>query len=458
MKNKNSKYVSKARCAMPVFGLLLMVLAGFWRSGASAEMQFSSTIETPFAAVSTNQTDALGKLAFSKTVFFFAGASFFLTTANADGSEQATLTQFPPFTPQQPAWSPDGTKIVFTNFQDIFAINSDGTAPVNLTNTQTGIEERNPSWSANGKIAYERGSQIWTMNADGSNQAAFSAITQPSPLAPAWSFDGTKLAFTSGGEIYVINADGTNERRVTNNASLDTAPAWSPDGTKIVFSKGASGIAVINADGTSEVNLSNGDDREPSWSSDNTKIAFVRKGTSVNGIYIMDVTGANQVRIIADDQSTRGSENNSPSWQPVGVPINTFIISGRITRVGASLSGVTVTLSGSVSATTVTDATGSFQFGNLPNGGNYTVTPSLTNHVFTPPSRTFNNLNTNQIADFTAAETCSTPNCATNGKIAFVRNDDIFTMNPDGSNQTNITNNGATETEPNYSPDGSKII
>ncbi len=31
-------------------------------------------------------------------------------------------------------------------------------------------------------------------------------------------------------------------------------------------------------------------------------------------------------------------------------------------------------------------------------------------------------------------------------------------MNPDGTNQTNITNNAAADTEPNYSPDGSKII
>ncbi|HXH68769.1 MAG TPA: FG-GAP-like repeat-containing protein, partial [Pyrinomonadaceae bacterium] len=48
-----------------------------------------------------------------------------------------------------------------------------------------------------------------------------------------------------------------------------------------------------------------------------------------------------------------------------------------------------------------------------------------------------------------------------NGKIAFTSNrtgnDEIFTMNPDGSNQTNISNNPAHDSGAVWSPDGSKI-
>ncbi|HQU83251.1 MAG TPA: CHRD domain-containing protein [Pyrinomonadaceae bacterium] len=57
-----------------------------------------------------------------------------------------------------------------------------------------------------------------------------------------------------------------------------------------------------------------------------------------------------------------------------------------------------------------------------------------------------------------------TPNSVTNptnGKIAFVSdrtgNYEIFTMNSDGSNQTNITNNAANDDEPAWSFDGAKI-
>ena len=42
-------------------------------------------------------------------------------------------------------------------------------------------------------------------------------------------------------------------------------------------------------------------------------------------------------------------------------------------------------------------------------------------------------------------------------KIAFTRSNEIFTMNADGSGQTNITNNVATDQDPAWSPDGTKI-
>jgi hypothetical protein len=45
-----------------------------------------------------------------------------------------------------------------------------------------------------------------------------------------------------------------------------------------------------------------------------------------------------------------------------------------------------------------------------------------------------------------------------NGKIAFVRNNnEIFTMDPSGANQTNLTNTQAQESSPAWSPDGTKI-
>src|SRR5687768_8238890 len=46
-----------------------------------------------------------------------------------------------------------------------------------------------------------------------------------------------------------------------------------------------------------------------------------------------------------------------------------------------------------------------------------------------------------------------------NGKIAFVcgSNVDICTMNPDGTGQVNLTNNPATEQNPTWSPDGTRI-
>jgi len=45
-----------------------------------------------------------------------------------------------------------------------------------------------------------------------------------------------------------------------------------------------------------------------------------------------------------------------------------------------------------------------------------------------------------------------------NGKIAFERNGDIFVMNSDGSDETNLTNDGLANANPNWSSDGTKIV
>ena len=80
-----------------------------------------------------------------------------------------------------------------------------------------------------------------------------------------------------------------------------------------------------------------------------------------------------------------------------------FTISGQVTLGGGTLSGVTVTLSGGSSGSTTTDSSGNFHFSGLAAAGSYTVTPSLGGYSFTPPSQNFNNLSTNQVANFTAS-------------------------------------------------------
>jgi len=81
-----------------------------------------------------------------------------------------------------------------------------------------------------------------------------------------------------------------------------------------------------------------------------------------------------------------------------------YTISGSIRNaIATPFSGVTVTLSGSQSATTTTDAQGNYSFTNLPTG-NYTVTPTQTYYTFEPTSRTFSNLSANQTANFTISQ------------------------------------------------------
>jgi hypothetical protein len=85
--------------------------------------------------------------------------------------------------------------------------------------------------------------------------------------------------------------------------------------------------------------------------------------------------------------------------------LNHYSILGSVKdTLGVAMSGVTVTLSGSMTGTITTGADGSYAFTDLAGGGNYTVTPSLMKFIFTPPSATFNNLSGNRVVNFTGRE------------------------------------------------------
>ncbi len=60
--------------------------------------------------------------------------------------------------------------------------------------------------------------------------------------------------------------------------------------------------------------------------------------------------------------------------------------------VSPSIANVQMTLAGTESAVTTTDANGHYTFANLPVGGDYLITPSLAGHVFEPINRNFSNV------------------------------------------------------------------
>jgi hypothetical protein len=62
---------------------------------------------------------------------------------------------------------------------------------------------------------------------------------------------------------------------------------------------------------------------------------------------------------------------------------DTFTISGTVTLSGAAYQGVTITLTGDAARAASTDASGDYEFTDLP-AGDYTVTPSLAGQTFSP--------------------------------------------------------------------------
>ncbi len=84
----------------------------------------------------------------------------------------------------------------------------------------------------------------------------------------------------------------------------------------------------------------------------------------------------------------------------------TYTISGEVTfsTNGTPLSGVTVTLTGSVSNNYSLNSSGLYSFA-VPANGTYTVTPSRSGYTFSPLSQTFNSLSANQTVNFTGTPT-----------------------------------------------------
>ena len=61
---------------------------------------------------------------------------------NADGSDVRTVTAV--FVQGGLDWSPDGSKIAFDNYRDIYEVNVDGTGLHNITNSQD--PDTGPGW------------------------------------------------------------------------------------------------------------------------------------------------------------------------------------------------------------------------------------------------------------------------------------------------------------------------
>lgn len=250
-----------------------------------------------------------------------------------------------------PARAQSSGKILFHSNEsagpyNIYTINPDGSNRTNLTNTPssaTGWQYYSTyaAWSPdNTKIAFDRGRQVYVMDADGSNVTqvtSHSASYLSTYTCPAWSPDGTKIAYLrgSGPDIYVVNVDGSGVTKLTSQAVSGTTTvggggmriAWSPDGTKIAFTRsaGSTGTEIYVMDAGGEAGGTSpaarltflGKCASPDWSPDGTQIAFHKTDSTNSGILYVEYATGTVTRLT----STGGSFDLSPDWSPDGTQI-----------------------------------------------------------------------------------------------------------------------------------------
>jgi TolB protein len=189
----------------------------------------------------------------------------------------------------------------------------------------------------NGKIAFISDRQgdafdVWTMNPNGQRLANLTATPYADELWPNWRPDGRKIAFISNPvtaanpegdyELFVMGADGSHPVQLTFNGLDDERPAWSPDGSRIAFSRDFDPIEgqidndlfTMNADGTHERRLTNSptvQDQEPNWSADGKTIAFVSDRDGDYEVFTMRPSGSNVRQLTFND-----AQEFAPDWSP----------------------------------------------------------------------------------------------------------------------------------------------
>jgi Tol biopolymer transport system component len=208
---------------------------------------------------------------------------------------------------------------------------------------------------------------------------------------------------TSSSEIFSVNPDGSGERVLTNNTTRDGDPAFSPDGRKVAFEAQRDPTQPNNSD--IYVANNDGDLEGP----DVKRLTFNNGTTVIPG-------GVGGVGVISGTGGVSGTDR-APSWSPDGTQI--VFHSGR--------------------AATFSD------------GG---TTPANDFEIYKMSATTGESVMPAQRLTFSRGQD-ATPSWSPDGtRIAFQSlrasdathpvNLEVFTMNPDGSGVTNVTNSPGT--------------
>jgi len=177
-----------------------------------------------------------------------------LYVMRADGSDVRRLV---PGLAKDPAWSPDGRQIAFTRTNnlssptnvndDIYVVDVAGGLPRRLTRTANTFET-SPAWSPDGsRIVFARWTNqtqfdgkaaVYVMSRDGTGERLVLAHRHfaDGPKNLAWSPDGRTIAFETSPTrdctaVALVGVDGGAVRRLTEckgSRRAALAPAWQP--------------------------------------------------------------------------------------------------------------------------------------------------------------------------------------------------------------------------------------
>jgi Tol biopolymer transport system component len=229
-----------------------------------------------------------------------------LFVAKADGRAQRRATNDPIGSAIQifPAWSPDGTRLVYSD--SALPPSSFGLAVARIGGSPRSISgdgttwDIEASWSPDGNlITFTRDDGLYVVAPSG---GVARRIVAGGVTSPDWSTDGTRIMFRLGqGDLYTVAPNGRARLRIARHvASAD----WAPNGRRIVAS-GAGGVFTIRPDGTGRRQLTTDrQDRQPAWSPGAAMIAYQHHAD----LWLMSANGTHRHLLVR--------HGAAPMWQP----------------------------------------------------------------------------------------------------------------------------------------------
>ncbi|MBF0633971.1 MAG: Tol-Pal system beta propeller repeat protein TolB [Nitrospinae bacterium] len=250
--------------------------------------------------------------------------------------------------------------------------------------------------------------ELFTMDYDGNNPTQ---VTSDRSLALFPNYHPFKdmALFTTyryrNPDLYAIDINTGARYPVSRKVGANMTGKWSPDGQKIAFAlthAGSSDIYICDADGKNTIQLTSWPSIEtsPAFSPDGKHIAYTSDRTGMPQIYVMSVDGKDNKRA-----TWTGSYNDTAAWSPKG----DYIAYASMTGSNFNIALVNVNESRDVR--------------QLTSGSGSEETPT-----WSPNGR----------------------NIAYSGNSGGVKQ--IFIMNADGTNQTQITNLPGGGYSPSWGP------
>lgn len=350
----------------------------------------------------------------------------------------------------RPTWSPDGRRLALDDKNDVAVVD---VRTAKRTRITRGGRSREPLWSPDGKWiaflrpAYSDWSEIYVVHPDGtglrqltSNRDGISWFT--------WSPSGHRLAFAGRRtDVYTVDPVTRRIRRLSRTRCGEGATwlTWSPRGDLLAFGAGSNqGTEIFTTDesGARVKRLTRscfGRKEHPAWSPNGDEIAFDNGLGGRGDIFVVRKDGSGARKL-----TTTSAREIDPSWSPDGTHL-AYASGSEIFTMRAA------------------DGTEKRQLTDR-GGAGPAWSPRSNKILFSSdrdgPGLYLMNPDGSGVAKLLDGPASQAAWSSDSSRIAYVRDDDIWTMSADGGNPVRLGVGHAYQeaSSPSWSPHGTKIV